>query len=414
MRRVRRLAALLLALLALCPAAPADGSPEAWAEARFRGCGAFSGAVIITRGSETLLSYAFGYEETNRLRPATVDTCYRIASVTKMVSAIGLMRLYEQGLFDLDAPLADLLPFRVTNPEYPRRPVTARQTLSHTSGFDSVSAYHPNWEALLPGNRYFLPGTAPGTVYAYANMNGGLTGALIEALTGESVETYMQEQVFAPLGVTASYHAGLLPEGTGLSARLDTLGRTTASPAAQRRGAETFDLTADPREHTDITVGRLVISASGLSRIVRMLLNRGRLGGVTVLQRATVRLMERDQAGIRGSSVSASSPYGLGLCRVEDLPGGVWYGHQGMLEGLSADAFYQPDTGLTCVVIANGCRPKRVNGLTRLARRFMAYAVELAGDRPAPAETVSPESWRVENRLTDEDWSMDDLPDMWP
>ena len=86
--------------------------------------------------------------------------------------------------------------------------------------------------------------------------------------------------------------------------------------------------------------------------------------------------MMAEQHLIAGSSVKAESPYGLCLNRVEGLPGGTWYGHQGRWQGLSSNAYFQPDTGLCVVVFANGYSAKTVDGVVSIALAFMEKAQE--------------------------------------
>lgn len=367
---------LILLLTMLLPLTALAQSMDDYAVARFRARDVVGGAVIIARDGEILYGYDYGYKKASRRDEVSLDTCFHAASVTKMVSAIGLLQLLNKHEIPLDTPVQELIGFPMANPNFPGQPITIRQVLSHTSSFAEVQYLTPQWELIKPGSSYFSASNAPGNAYEYSNMNGGLIGAMIEGLSGQSVNTYMRENVFAPLGINAAYHAALLPDQSDISAKLRKNGGIFRSAEKEIATFKDYEDTCDPRAHTDITSGSLYISPNGLIRIVMMLANGGELDGVRILPEETVALMMQRQNLIEGSSVKADSPYGLCLIRIEGMPGGTWYGHQGRWQGLSSNAYFQPDTGLCVVVFANGYSAKAVDGVVTIARAFMEKAQE--------------------------------------
>ena len=162
---------------------------------RFKARKVVGGAVIIAKDGEILYSYDYGHKTNSRREAVTLDSCFRIASVTKLVSAVGLMKLLEEKDIPLDTPVKDIVGYPVVNPSFPQDDITIRQVMSHTSSFVQTQYYHPTWETLKTDNKYFSQTVRPGTEYAYSNLNGGLFGAMIEALSGQSVNTYMQENM---------------------------------------------------------------------------------------------------------------------------------------------------------------------------------------------------------------------------
>ena len=341
---------------------------------RFKGRKVVGGAVVIARDGEVLYGRAYGHKNASKNDLVTLDTCFRIASVTKLVSVVGLMQLIEERGIDLDTPVRDIVGFKVINPSFPEQPITIRQVLSHTSSLLQTNHYFQNWETMTVWGPYFSKKDAPGTDYVYSNMNGGLIGAMIEALSGQSVNTYMQENVFGPLGINAAYHPTVLKDKSDIASQLNKKGGNVMT--ASRIMRESFDDTCNPIEHTDRTSGALYISANGMIRIIAMLEQGGTLDGVRILQPETIQLMMQDQRTIPGSSVQAESKYGLCIAKVEGLPGGTWYGHQGQMEGLSSNIYFQPDTGLSIAVIANGYEAHSEDGVVTIARTFMEKAQE--------------------------------------
>ena len=323
---------------------PASSVPEkalAFLENIRKQSGAVCGTLVLSKAGKTFLTWSFGGADEN--------TCFRIASITKWVTAIGLMTLYDQGKLDLDRDISKYLGFTVRNPAFPDTPVTARMLLSHTSSLSpKASNYHPDWARI--GKKGYDPifdeSVEPGTAYAYADYNGALFGCLIEAISGQSVQNYLNQKVFKPLGLTAAYSPKFLPAGTVCRDLLKANGKVDISVQKDRNRA--YNNKADPKGNNGYTVGKLYINAASLTRLAQMMYNGGQLDGVRILKKTTVKLMESDQAAL------ADSPYGLSTVRLNQFGRGTWYGHQGRYSGLSSNIYYQRETGITMALIMNG------------------------------------------------------------
>ena len=303
--------------------------------------GAACGTLVLSRNGKTFLTWSFGGVDEN--------TCFRIASVTKWVTAIGLMTLYDQGKLDLDKDISSYLGFNVRNPAYPDTPVTARMLLTHTSSLSpDASDYHPDWNRI--GKKGYDPvfdeSVKPGTIYAYADYNGALFGCLIEAISKQSVQNYLNQKVFRPLGLTAGYSPNFLPSDAVCKDLLKANGKVEISVQKDRTRA--YNNKADPKGNNGYTVGKLYINAVSLTRLAQMMYNGGQLDGVRILKESTVKLMESDQVML------ADSPYGLSTVRLNQFDRGTWYGHQGRYSGLSSNIYYQRETGITMALIMNG------------------------------------------------------------
>ena len=303
--------------------------------------GAACGTLVLSRNGKTFLTWSFGGVDEN--------TCFRIASITKWVTAIGLMTLYDQGKLDLDKDISSYLGFNVRNPAYPDTPVTARMLLTHTSSLSpDASDYHPDWNRI--GKKGYDPvfdeSVKPGTMYAYADYNGALFGCLIEAISKQSVQNYLNQKVFRPLGLTAGYSPNFLPSDAVCKDLLKANGKVEISVQKDRTRA--YNNKADPKGNNGYTVGKLYINAVSLTRLAQMMYNGGQLDGVRILKESTVKLMESDQVML------ADSPYGLSTVRLNQFDRGTWYGHQGRYSGLSSNIYYQRETGITMALIMNG------------------------------------------------------------
>lgn len=379
--KIPRLAVFALLILSLIFPAAAEISTErreeadAFFDALFQKSHAVGGLVLVSQEGERLYGYTHGWGDKAKTRPVTEDTVFKVASVTKLVTAIGVMQLVEQEKLSLDAPLTDLSAAAVRNPRYPQTPVTLRQVMSHTSSISSEAPYSrkPRWAHIDDDSSYFCA-WQPGTRYEYANLNGGFLGSLIERASGQSLNTYMAENVFSPLGVNAAYAATLLPDAAPLSNTFSPDGSTYRTAAAYLKDGLEYEDTCDPDRHYRSSVGSLYISAVGLEKLGMALAGDGSVDGVRLLAPETVRLMREDQRIIPGSTVTGESPYGLCLYR-HTMDWDVWYGHQGRWEGMLADVFFEPATRTVVVFIANGVKRepgREVASLAESALEFIA------------------------------------------
>jgi CubicO group peptidase (beta-lactamase class C family) len=147
-------------------------------------------------------------------RAMTPDTPFLIASLSKSITALGIMQLVEEGKINLDAPVQTYLPwFRVADEEVSSK-ITVRHLLHQTSGFDERESYVRNLntdssdDALEKSIRSLNTAElnfTPGEAFEYTNTNYDILGLLIQTVSGQSYEEYIEEKIFAPLDMDQSY-----------------------------------------------------------------------------------------------------------------------------------------------------------------------------------------------------------------
>ena len=353
---MKRFAALLLIAMLFMSVLPARAeiSQEQQAEADaffarlFAQKNSVGGAVIVNQQGKRIYAYFHGRAGKGG-KKVTEDTVFKVASATKMITAIGVMQLVEQDKLSLDAPLLNSQGEPIRNPKYPEKDITLRQVMSHTSSIRHSANYTgtPLWT-----EKYFND-YAPGAGYEYANLNGGILGSLIESASGQSLNSYMAEHVFGPLGINAAYAATLLPDPDQLSNSFSPQGTVLNSAASYLRVDAQYDDSCDPASHFRASVGGLYISVKGLEALGAMLASGGEYRGVRLLKPGSVYLMRMDQSALGGSQVEAQSPYGLNTYRFL-LDGVTWYGHQGWWTGRLVDLFYEPKSATAVVLVMNG------------------------------------------------------------
>ncbi len=362
---MRRLLCLLLALC-LLPAGVWAHTDDTW-ERDIRRIlpkrHALGAVVCLYTAQEGLRTVAYGQTRKKSGEAVTEDTAFLTASVTKLVTAIGALRLCEEGLLELDGDIGDVLGYPVRNPRHPDTPVTLRQLLTHTAGIKHNADYalkdgrkRKTLQEMLSsgGNvKKNFASWAPGARVEYSNFGAGIVGSLIERATGESLDAAMQSLVFAPLSIDAAYTAGEMADSTRIAAAYRENGSLGYDPQKDGRRAA-----CDPENDYDLAVGSLMISAPDLIRLLRLIAGDGSVEGARVLQPQTAALMRSLQGG--EGSVTAPSGRGLGLERRDNLARGrVIYGHQGNVYGILCEAYFDPEDGAAAVILTNAIDKER-------------------------------------------------------
>ena len=173
--------------------------------------------VVVVKNGKVLTQRGFGYADVGSRRPVDPETTlFKQASVSKLITWTAVMQLVEQGKIDLDRDINAYLDFRI--PAFQGKPVTMRNLMTHTGGFDEVqrglNSYDPKkipslGDALKRQVPYRI--YAPGTTPAYSNYGTSLAGYIVERVSGLSYNDYVERHIFAPAGMTRSTFRQPLP-----------------------------------------------------------------------------------------------------------------------------------------------------------------------------------------------------------
>ncbi|MCE5342251.1 MAG: beta-lactamase family protein [Eubacteriales bacterium] len=316
--------------------------------------------VCIIENGEIAHTFCYG-TLTPGGEPVSEDTMFRVGSISKMVTAMGMMQLVETGAAQLDEDISVLLGYPVRNPAYPETPVTLRQVMSHTAGLRDSGFYSQALRGRVTAldelfsirSRYlFFGNTQPGAKWEYSNFGGGLLGAVLESLTGETVDDYMSENVFAPLGVVAVYQGALLPPDRPVA---DMYAMPSGRRTVALRDTAAAVTTANPLYDYTLTAGKLTLSAPDLAKLAIALCDGGVYGDTRVLKESSVAMMLTPQNNI--GSVSCQSGWGLDVCVLADtmVEGRTLYGHGGKANGMLCAAYFDPTDRTGVVMLTNGC-----------------------------------------------------------
>lgn len=292
-------------------------------------------------------------------QPTTPGTSYGIASITKTLTAIAVMQLVEQGRLSLDDPAEKYLPIEL---RVRGKPVTIEHLLSHTSGIPAPGYAEAQIAAITGSKSSWAPfGTAadvlaflekaardwavsePGERYFYLNEGYIALGVVVERVSGQKYEEYIERHIAAPLGMR--------------STSIGSPREPSAAPYTYTPGQGFQEAPQPPYVWSD---GGGYSTALDLQRLTLTLLNRGRLGGEEILQPSSVEEMEKPRARLPWQPLGGGEDaYGLGLI-INNLPGlGKLIGHSGALPGYSSYMGYSRDQGSTVTLLANTMMPAR-------------------------------------------------------
>ena len=249
-------------------------------------------AVHFDRDGQIETRVIAGLADRQSGRPLGPDDPVRVASVSKLIVALGVLRLVEAGRLDLDRDVSDYLGWRLRHPAYPDEIVTLAELLGHRAGLtDDIDYALPlgaDLEAALQNPAAWDKARQPGGDFVYANLNYPVVAAAIEGATGERFDQAMSRLVFRPLGLDACFNwptcsdaavgrAVVLYGADGSILRDDLRGVRPACPVVPSADGG-CDLTTYrlARHGAGFSPqGGLRISANGLARIGVMLLRRG-------------------------------------------------------------------------------------------------------------------------------------------
>lgn len=376
----RLLSPLRLGLLAVAaPLAAAQPPPPA---ARFDGVRASIGrfldstsapsiAVAVAKNGRIIWEEALGWANRETMTPASVHTMYSLASISKPITATGLMVLAERGKVDLDRPANHYLGLgKLTGHAGDAAAATVRRVLSHTAGlplhyqfFYRGTGYGPPSmdETIARYGNLVFP---PGAVYQYSNLGFGIIGHIIARVSGRSYPDFMRGEVFVPLGLTRTS----VDIGPGLEAY-----------AAERYDAAQRPIPFYTFDHNGGSA--VYSSAHDLIRFGMFYLKNRLPEQRRILADSTIDRMHRPVP---------PAAYGLGWAISEDDNGYRRAAHSGGMPGVATLLWLYPSENLAIVALSNsGSRPEAI--AAEIAGVLLpGYADSLRARRaraPAPAPT---------------------------
>ena len=306
-------------------------------------CVISNNTIVWTKG--------YGMYDIENKKPATNETLYNIASISKTVTATAILQLYEQECFDLDDDINNYLQFSVRHPQYLDIPITFRMLLSHQSGLsedpEDFYKYFPPDQCHIPlypwietylnpnGNNYttkIWSDDAPGENFHYANIGFALIGYLVETISGQSFHQYCKENIFTPLKM---YNTSYLLSDINLS--------NLAIPYRFRF------IRYIPYGHycyIGYPCGSIQTSVTEFSHFIIAHMNQGIYDGYQLLNATTIQLMHTVQY--------PNGDYGLGWVIWNNTNNEHFYGHTGGDFGVATSVTVRASDNTAVIYFTNG------------------------------------------------------------
>ncbi|MBW6457776.1 MAG: serine hydrolase [FCB group bacterium] len=316
---------------------------------------AWPGAVmLIGRGDEIVFYEAVGYHTYEKLEPVTKDDIFDLASMSKAVGTTSaVMKLIESGKLKLDDPASAYLP-QLHGPDPVqtaiKKNIRVRHLLAHTAGFEPFRLFYhmdvsqeARWDSVFQSPLL----TKPGDKTLYSDIGLMVLGKVVESVAGMPLDRYLEQQIFAPLGMRDTYYnppASLLP-------------RIVPTEINAWHGGLVHGFVHDENTYSLGGVAGhagLFSTAGDLSRFSRMMLNGGELEGTRVFKPQTVEMFTRPVSRTSSRCLGWDSPEG-------ECSGGIYvhphsYGHTGFT---GTSIWIDPENKVYVILLTNAVHPDR-------------------------------------------------------
>jgi CubicO group peptidase (beta-lactamase class C family)/D-alanyl-D-alanine dipeptidase len=331
-------------------------------------------SIALVEDEEVVWTRGFGYEDAERTRPASPDTVYRVGSVSKLFTDIGVMQLVERGEVDLDAPVTRYLPdFKPSNPF--DAPITLRQLMSHRAGLVREPPVGHYFDATAPSlaqtveslNRTTLV-YAPGTYTKYSNAGIAVVGRVLEVLAKRPFAEALRERVLEPIGLRKSAFAPTSSVTPDLARAFMWTYHGT------RFEAPTFQLGMAP-------AGSMYSTVTDLARFMSMLFRRGFGVNGPVLRPETLETMWAPQF----APPDARQGFGLGF-NVSIFEGERRVGHNGAIYGFATElqALTERKLGVAVATTLDCTNPV----MTHIATEAVRAMLHVGDNQPLPEPSI--------------------------
>ncbi len=308
-------------------------------------------SVAVIKDGHVTYHYEYGYADKEDGITVNENTKFRVASLSKVFTAMLAMAEVNDGKLDLDADISNLFGYRFYNPKFPTTAITPRMLLTHSAGYSDKQGYHEPLSTVASSEKYYS--YKPGHKYLYSNLSIGIAGAVVEKASNQTLSQYARDRFFAPMGIDASYAANYLSD-TSLVANCYFRSSVKYSREAIIESNESKRTQPGYKYYTGQSA--LLISAVDLAKVMTILINDGQYNGQTYLSPQTVQEMLTVQP------IKTQNKYEqcIGIRKYTDLIGDrdIFY-HTGNYYGIYALLAFDPADKSGVVIITSGANSVR-------------------------------------------------------
>ncbi len=341
-------------------------------------------SVAVVKGNGICYTRTFGYNpdynDMTLRRPIPDDGIYVIASISKTFVSTAIMQLVEKNKLHLEDDVNNYLGFAVRNPKYPNTPITIRMLLCHRSSLND-SQYDWTLNQINPSTGKDWKGCysdyAPGDDYKYCNLGYSLLGAIIENVTGERFDDYIEDHITKPLGLNSSYNI----------TRIDSTKLVRALKYDKKNRVFKKDISIYNYPYYEqhlrhyrlgysvsylSPTGGVKISVTDLAKYMMMHMNDGKYNGKRIIGKKSELEMRTPQMG--------NPVYGLAFSHYKGRVRGIALdGMVGCAHGVHSSMLFNPKGKYGFVVICNGCTSDSSDGQnmnTEIIQQLYKYIIK--------------------------------------
>jgi len=302
--------------------------------------------LAVIEDGKVAYTYEYGWANKEEKKPMTSDTKIRVASVSKVFTAMNAMAARDLGALSLDGDISDILGYEVRNSHYPKKDITLYTLMTHTSSINNLGSSADIRDALT--SRRSFGDREPGSpdAWIYNNFSSGVVGAVTEKALGMTLVNFSQKYFLDPMGIDAAYHAKWIDSKSDIATLY--LGSKVCRTVGEQR-SRVYHKT--PGKNYAPYFGALTISAKDMASVVTVLINDGQYGGRYYLSPESVAEMEKTYL----------TPGAFDQCLIMRKMSDMYdsrtlYYHTGHAQGVQSFMSYDAESGDGLVVIATGMR----------------------------------------------------------
>jgi CubicO group peptidase (beta-lactamase class C family) len=377
-----RSALIILSILSGAPLRGQPKEPETIKELQIairkvlKETGTPAAGLAIVQGDSVLWVAGLGKADLEKNTNANENTMFRVGSVSKMFTSLAILKLQEEGLISLKDKVRDLVPdISFINPWENEAPIRVEHLLEHTTGWDDLHladyALNEPQLTLKQGLDYHPHSRTsrwmPGTRMSYSNSGPPVAAYIIEKITGQTFEKYIQEHFFKPMGMkTMTYFATDLYRRSGAKLYLDN----------------------KPQKYWNISVrpsGSINASPADMAKMLRFFIQRGRVDTLRILSEKSLARMEMSATTI---GARRGLEYGYGLSNYSSpYKSYVYRSHGGGVNGGLTDFSYLPDHRAGYAIMINSGDGNALYRIQQLVRSFQTH--NLKSDKTVRLDTAT-------------------------
>ena len=321
-------------------------------------------SVSVAKDGNVIWQEAFGWADKTEKRAVAPETIYSLGSLTKPLTATGIMLLAERGKIDLDESIEKYIsPLTLKSYAYDSGKVTVRHLLHHTSGLPThFNYFYADEEACPPSfeetlDRYGFTVNEPGTFFRYSNLGYGLLGFAISRVSQMPFASFMESEVFVPLGMNRTTFSIESYTGKNVATRYDSEGNALPGMQCDTPGS-----------------GSACSTSGDIMRFALCLLGNGLPGSESILSQNSIKRMMSEHSDSSRVPYSEDEYYCLGFFFRQHKAGFAEIWHEGGWDGASSLLKTIPEENLAAVTLINTYNREYV---TEITDRIVAAMVGL-------------------------------------